>query len=310
MLIRPMQETEWDAVAGLIHLSTNHWYSSHLGHEIFGCEPADCRLFPEVYEALDPGCCLVAEEKGSGELLGSCFFHPRESHWSLGIMNVRPGLTGRGVARHLLNEIVTLAEAESKPLRLVSSCMNLDSFSLYTKAGFQPQTLFQDMQFPADMDPSSLQWPLPPGIQVRPVRATDPPALAQLEQRLTGLHRPGDHAFFQRNESGHWHGWMSETAAGEATGFLYGIEHPASCMLGPGVMTDEATALALIGAALSSMRRPESRPVLLVPVRATGLVAELYQRGARNLELHVSQVRGDSPEPVAVVMPTFMPETG
>lgn len=309
MLIRSMQETEWDAVAELIHSSTNHWYASRLGHEIFSCEAADCRLFADVYEALDPGCCLVAEERGSAELLGSCFYHPRETHWSLGIMNVRPGLTGRGVARQLLAEIVARAEADSKPLRLVSSCLNLDSFSLYTKAGFQPRALYQDMQFPAGIDPATLSWPLPPGVQLRPVRASDPPMLAELERRLTGLHRPGDHAYFQRNPNGHWHGWMTETASGEPTGFLYGIEHPASCMLGPGVMTDDATALALIGGVLASLRQPQSRPVFLVPVRATGLVAELYRRGARNLELHVAQVRGDSPDPTGIVMPTFMPET-
>ena len=38
-------------------------------------EREDVELFCRVYEDLDPGCCVLAES--DGQLLGSCFYHPR-----------------------------------------------------------------------------------------------------------------------------------------------------------------------------------------------------------------------------------------
>ena len=97
------------AVAELIHVSTNAWYQDNLNRSIFQRDDASgCLVFPEVYEALDPGCCLVAEEEG-GRLMGSCFYHPRETHVSLGIMNAHPDFAGRGVAGALLAEIIRRA---------------------------------------------------------------------------------------------------------------------------------------------------------------------------------------------------------
>ena len=85
-------------VAELIHVSTNAWYQANLNRSIFQQDDASgCLVFPEVYEALDPGCCLVTEEEG-GRLMGSCFYHPRETHVSRGIMNVHPDFAGLGVA--------------------------------------------------------------------------------------------------------------------------------------------------------------------------------------------------------------------
>ena len=60
-------------------------------------------------------------------------------------MNVHPEHFGKGLARHLLERIVRLSDEENKPTRLVSSAMNLDSFSLYTRGGFVPRQIFQDM---------------------------------------------------------------------------------------------------------------------------------------------------------------------
>ena len=101
---------------------------------IFTGDPAGTELFCSVYEALDPGCCLVAENTRTGRLAGSCFYHPRPTHVSLGIMNVHPNYFGQGVARRLLQAIIEIAAQQNKPLRLVSSAMNLNSFSLYTRA--------------------------------------------------------------------------------------------------------------------------------------------------------------------------------
>jgi hypothetical protein len=78
-------------------------------------------------------------------------------------------------------------------------------------------------------------------------------------------------------------------------------------MLGPGVMRNEEAAAALI---LVELRhRSAATPVFLAPSECTALVQTLYAWGARNCELHFSQVRGDYRQPSGVVMPTFMPET-
>src|SRR4051812_40691421 len=102
-ILRPMRFDEFDAVAEVVHASTNAWYKANRGFEVFTAGVASCRLFPETYEALDPGCCVVAEDRDRpGRLMGSCFYHPRETHVSLGIMNVHPDYFGRGVASRLL----------------------------------------------------------------------------------------------------------------------------------------------------------------------------------------------------------------
>ena len=107
--------------------------------------PTDALLFCEVYEDLDPGCCLIAECEETGRIAGSCFYHPRNTHVSLGIMNVSPDFFGQGIARSLLTKIIQIADEQSLPVRLVSSAQNLDSFSLYTRQGFSPVQAFQDM---------------------------------------------------------------------------------------------------------------------------------------------------------------------
>ena len=79
-------------------------------------------------------------------------------------------------------------------------------------------------------------------------------------------------------------------------------------MLGPGIARTEQQSAALIH---SEMNRHAGRsPVFLIPVQKSELVKTLYTWGARNCEIHFSQVRGNYREPTGVVMPTFMPETG
>src|SRR5262245_60241923 len=134
MKLQPMRREDFDAIAALICESTNRYYRQHLNAgPIFPAGPTSCRLFCEVYEALDPKCCVLAEEEdpasNNEQIVGSCFYHPRETHVSLGIMNAHPDRFARGVARALLTFVTDLADRAGKPLRLVSSAMNLDSFS-------------------------------------------------------------------------------------------------------------------------------------------------------------------------------------
>ena len=71
--VRAMTPGDWNQVAALIRSSTNAWYQSHGRPPIFTGNPDATLLFCDVYETLDPGCCVVAVDETTGELAGSCF---------------------------------------------------------------------------------------------------------------------------------------------------------------------------------------------------------------------------------------------
>ena len=302
-----MRPDEWDQVAALIHHSTNTWYREHLNRELFGPDVSACRIFPEVYEALDPGCCLVAVQIGTGRLCGSCFYHPRETHWALGIMNAIPEV--RGAAKALLLEITRLADAAGLPLRLVSSAAHLDSFSLYSRAGFVPVRVYQDMflKVPDEgMDVGSR-----PALvsKVRHANPQDIPAIVALEEEIAGIRREKDYRFFLDNKQGIWSTLVVESMDGNLDGFLGSVAHPGSRLLGPGVSRNTEAALALIWSQLD-IHHCGHGVVWLAPADATELVHACYRWGARNCELHLAQVRGGSTDHRGLIFPTFMPETG
>jgi GNAT superfamily N-acetyltransferase len=306
MRLRSATDSDFPHVAELIHDSTNAWYRQNRNVAIFTAGPESCRLFCDVYEDLDPGCCVVAEDESAGRLMGSCFYHPRETHVSLGIMNVHPDFFGRGVASALLRFITDFADRQSKPVRLVSSAMNLDSFSLYTRQGFVPRAAFQDviLAIPAD----GLKQSVPGFERVRPATESDVPKMVALEHEISGIRREKDYRYFIENRRGIWHTSVLDGGRGGLAGFLCSVAHPASTMLGPGVMRTEEDAAALILAELNHRRGMS--PVFLIPVDRPNLVQQVYAWGGRNCEIHFAQVRGAFQPFAGAVMPTFMPETG
>jgi GNAT superfamily N-acetyltransferase len=311
MRLRPMERADWPAVAELIYAGTNHWYQSSGKGPIFSGGPGVAELFCEVYEDLDPGCCILAENARTGRLMGSCFYHPRQTHVSLGIMNAHPAYFGQGVARRLLRHITDLADAQSKPVRLVSSAMNLDSFSLYTRAGFVPRAAYQDALVA-----------VPPGgvrdlsgvraidlTRARPATLEDVPAIVALEREQTGISREKDWRYFVENHRGIWHvSVLPSSNSGDIDAVCASVAHPGSRMAGPGVARTEDGAAAVLLAELD--RHRGFSPVFLVPVECAGLVQTVYSWGGRNCELHFHQVRGDYSAFKGVNLPTFMPETG
>ena len=127
MKLLRLQTHQYDDLARLLHSSLDVWHRTRLNTDRFGSDWRPFRPMVEIYEALDPGCCVVAMDDG-GPLLGAAFFHPRETHVGVGIVSVSPTAFGRGVARAMMQEIIRAAAG--MPLRLVSNAMNLDSFSL------------------------------------------------------------------------------------------------------------------------------------------------------------------------------------
>ena len=304
-----MQPNEQRDVARLIRESTNCWYEANGRAPIFTGESSSTMLFCDVYEALDPGCCILAVAKETGQIAASCFYHSRFTHVSIGIMNVHPDHFGKGLARQLLDRIVRLSNEQNKPMRLVSSAMNLDSFSLYTRGGFVPRQIFQDMTLAIPEE--GLAERAIPGIhRVRDAHLDDLQNIVQLEQELCFIERKKDHRFFLENAMNIWNVCVIESEdTKQIDGVLVSVKHPGSTMLGPGFMRSEEDALALIRYQLDQHHRG-GQPVWLVPSSCHSLVSELYGWGAKNCELHFGQIRGQWQEPVGVIMPTFMPETG
>ena len=186
-------------VAELIYISINHWYQVHGMPAIFTGGPAVCNIFFDTYETLDPQCGIVAVDDETDVVIGSCFYHPREHHVSLGIMTVHPNHFGTGAGRALLDWIVDLSNLQNKPVRLTQSALNVDSFSLYSKAGFVPRHAYQDMildvpanglDFACDVD------------NVRSATRADIPALVELEMQVAGISRSQDFEFLNCNEAG------------------------------------------------------------------------------------------------------------
>lgn len=302
--IRPMEQIDRDEVAELICVSTNVWYQTHGRPPVFPGGPADTQVIFDVYDALDSGCGVVAQNARTGRLAGSCFYHPRPTHVSLGIMNVHPNYFGHGIARRLLSAILEVADRQEKPVRLISSALNLDSFSLYTRAGFVPQSAFQSLciAVPTDGLPNVAH-----SERVRPATVADVPAMSALEMELAGIRRDHDFRYFLDNRDGFWHVSVCVGSAGQIDGFAVSSAHPAFNIIGPGAARTVAEATALVHVELN--RYPGLSPVIFAPVHAAELVRQLYQWGARNAEMVFSQVRGPYQPPTGILLPTILPES-
>lgn len=306
--LRPMTEADRAEVAELIYGSINGWYLQHGCPAIFRGGPGVTDVFYEVYNDLTPGCNVVAVNPENGRLMGSCFYHPRETHLSLGIMTVHPNYFGSGVGGALLRYIIDIADTGGfKSLRLTQSAINVDSFSLYNKAGFVPRHGYQDMFIPVPAD--GLPFQTPRLTQVRDATLDDVSAMAAVELEVSGISRELDYRYCLENRRGYWHASVIERpgSGGKLDGFMISSAHQAVNMAGPGVARDEESAAALL---LSELNRHRGRsPVFLIPMDQAQLVRQLYAWGARNCEMHLCQVRGDFTPFRGVNMPSFLPET-
>jgi GNAT superfamily N-acetyltransferase len=304
--LRPMSSEDRAEVAELIYISINHWYLMHGRPAPFSGGPHIAEVFYEVYNDLEPGCTVVAENTRTGRLMGSCFYHPRKHHVSLGIMNVHPSYFGWGVGRALLQHIIDYTDRGGfRALRLTQSALNLDSFSLYTRAGFVPRCAFQDMSIPV---PSGGLTVSIPGVdRVREAAIGDVSAMADLEMEVSGITREPDYRYCIENRLGFWGTSVYENSQGGIDGFMISSGHPAFNMLGPCVARSEKEAAALI---LHELNKHKGRsPVSLIPVERERLVRQMYDWGACNCEVHFCQVRGEFKAFQGISMPAFLPET-
>jgi len=307
MTLRTMSEADRSEVAELIYVSINVWYQTHGHPRIFQGGPRVTEVYYDVYNDLSPGCNVVAVNEQTGRLMGSCFYHPREHHVSLGIMNVHPNYFGCGVGGALLRHIIDYTDEHGfRALRLTQSAVNVDSFSLYNKAGFVPRYSYQDMfiQVPESGMPQTTRG----DDRVRPASLDDVSAMADLEREVSGITREIDYRYCIENRGCFWNCAVVENPRGGLDGYMLSSAHPASNLLGPCVTREEDDAAALILWALN--QNTGRAPVFLVPMEKEKLVRQMYDWGARNCEMHFCQVRGEFQPFRGVNMPSFLPETG
>jgi GNAT superfamily N-acetyltransferase len=304
--LREMKTSDASEVAELICASHNTWSRLHALAPPFGGGPESTELFFNVYGALEGSSGVVAENIRTRVLTGLSFYHIRPTHVSLGMMSVHPNYFGLGVARELVSYITDIADRENKPIRLISSALNIGSFSLYSKAGFVPRQIYQDILI------SVPENGFPPNARnaaaIRDAVPDDVEDMVQLEFEISGIRRGSDYTYLLANRDGFWHVSVSAGGSWGIDGFLVSCGHSDMSMLGPGVATTQDGTLALITAELNRYRGRTL--LLLVPADCDKLVRHLYEMGGRNNELHLCQVRGAYRHFQGVSLPTFILESG
>ena len=218
LLYRPMCDDDRDRIGQVMCVSGNYWNAAHGLGEAFS-EPESAAFQFDVYKKLDvENLGFVAIDEETGAMAGLCFMHARPTHVSLGTLNIHPNWFGRGVARGLVNRIIDFAESYGKPVRLISSAVNIDSYALYNRAGFEPILTYQQMVM--DVPTDGLDISHEHEAFVRDATLDDVPAMAALERELSGIDRTQDYEYLIRNEDGVWHMSVYESPKGEIEGFL------------------------------------------------------------------------------------------
>lgn len=308
MLLRPLTEDDRNEYSRMLHRAFNTWYGARgWPTDYFGCTPEQTGIFLDIYGDISPGRSVAAFDPNSGEMMGACFYHPREHHVSLGIMSVNPDYFKRGVGRAMVDHIVSFTEANQySALRLVGSAINMDSFSLYNRSGFVPRGSYHDMVIAVPEAGLAVDYPL--RQQVRDATLADLDAMAALELEVSGISRIGDYRYAIDNPRGVMHAQVFENSEGAIEGFMISIKCDALNMLGPCVARSEKVTLALLLQATERFRGQV--PLFVIPMDKRELVETLYAWGARNVETHLFQVRGKFQSFNGVSLPSFLPETG
>jgi GNAT superfamily N-acetyltransferase len=303
-----MVEADVAAHAAMLKRSFNRWYWDHgWGQDYFKCNERELAIFWEIYRRISPGHCVVAVHPESDAMMGACFYHPREHHVTLGIMAVDPDYCGRGVGAKLVKHIVDFTESHGyAALRLVGSACNMNSFSLYNRAGFVPRVVHQDMLVPVSVE--GMRQSVPLGDPVRDPVLGDVAGIRSLELEISGICREGDYRFCIENPLGCLHASVIEDARGTINGFAASIRHPTLNMIGPAFARTEAGMLGLLVRELDRYRGEAA--LIVVPMEKRQIVETLYRWGAVNVETHLLQVRGKFQPIAGVNLPSFLPETG
>jgi predicted GNAT family acetyltransferase len=196
-------------------------------------------------------------------MMGACFYQPRETHISLGIMSVRPNYSGKGVGRAMVDQILDfMRENDYKACRLVSSAPNLNSFSLYNRAGCVPRGSYQDMVI--DVPENGLDVSVPGEDSVRAATCDDVSRMGELEMEISGIRTENDYRYSIENPRV-MQATFFENSQQSADGFMISTKHAAINILGPCGAHSEEIAIASIRRELERFRC--LRALFVIPKR-------------------------------------------
>ena len=307
-LLRPLRDSDVPEYAEMLYSSFNDWYWKHgWGKDYFACKPQETSIFYDIYNDLAPACSVAVFDKITARMLGACFYHPRETHVSLGIMCVHKDHGGKGIGRIMVDYILNFTKQHNyKSCRLVGSAMNMNSFSLYNRSGFVPRVSYNDMVI--NLPNETLNIHAPHQDKVRDAAITDVAKMGELEMEVSNIKREIDYRYAIENPRKVLHAAVYENDQHGIDGFMISVKHPALNMLGPCVAHREEIALALISRELERFRG--TWVLFLVPMEKRKMVEQAYKWKAVNVETHLKQVWGEFHPFKGVNMPSFLPETG
>ncbi len=307
-LLRPLHDDDVSDYAEMLYSSFNSWYWKRgLGRDYFECEPQETRIFYDIYNDLTPGCSIAAFSKDTGQIVGASFYHPREHHVSLGIMSVHPDFWKRGVGSALVNYILDYTKGNDyKSCRLMSSAVNIDSFSLYNRAGFIQRVAYQDMV--TAVPANGISETVTGEDMVRKATLGDVASVCSLELEVSGISRKMDYRYAIENPRKALHMSVYDNGHNGIDGFMISVKHPTLNMLGPCVTRSEDVAIALIKKELERFRG--GTVLCVAPIQMRKIVLQMYAWHAVNVETHFMQVWGEFYGFKGVNMPSFLPETG
>ncbi|MDH5591931.1 MAG: hypothetical protein OEY48_03705, partial [Gammaproteobacteria bacterium] len=194
-----------------------------------------------------------------------------------------------------------------KSCRLVSSAINMDSFSLYNRAGFIPRVTYHDMVITVP-EAGLGNINVSGEDRVREAVTEDIDQMADLEMEISGIKREIDYRYAIENPRGVLHATVYENDQQRIDGFMISVKHPALNMLGPCIARNETIAIALIR---KEIERFNGTWVLFsIPMDKRKIVEQMYVWNAINVETHLKEVWGEFPGFNGISMPSFLPETG
>jgi ribosomal protein S18 acetylase RimI-like enzyme len=193
----------------------------------------------EIFLKLDPDSSIVACEGSevAGTLTTMC--HGTSLAW-IGMVLVDPEKQGRGIARQLLNEALSmLGDVETIKLDATP-----EGKKVYSKLGFRGSNELSRME-------ATVQIEIPQNINTRKIRQTDLPALLAIDKEIFGE---------ERGQLLQWlfdgapeFAFMTETNGGIG-GFCFGRKGARFSQVGPIIASAPETAIQLLSAALGACK--------------------------------------------------------
>jgi GNAT superfamily N-acetyltransferase len=221
------------------------------------------------------------------QIVGCAFLDPRDKINAIGPVAVLPDFQGCGVGKLLMEKILKKKE-NTIGTRLLQDTFNPDSFSLYSKLGFEFKELVTLLQ-------GKLTGHAEPGIKVRPLSNED---LAQCKTLCVKVH-----GIDRTNELRDAIKVFKPLAAlhdGQITGYMSAADF---WQLNHAVALNEDVLKALL---LATQAMSGEEPILfLLPVRYSNLMRWVLNQGGRSIKSMALMAMGKYDEPNGVYLPSI-----